>query len=1269
MATSFCVLRTVFLLLLGIHLSKASTIFVSPRGNDSALHCGNISSNPCATLDFVFSGIKTGENSTQIFVAKGLYLLKQSYRFYRVANFTIVGENDVEINCMTNVSLSFVLSVNVSFDGIKFKKCGGWRPSSVYAKKPYSGLVGVKFKVALDFRYCRNLRVSNVEVLSSPGLGLNCYDVGGVVIFVNCSFVDNTAANNVILWNITKEPSNHRQQTARKEYVFSGGGVYLALDAYGSNTVRNITPEQHDWYQHNNSFIFRNCSFVRNEAIWLNASNPSDFVDTPELPFSRGGGLAIYFRSNASGCAVAIESCLFSGNRAHWGGALQLGLMNRPENNHLTIKDTRFENNEGVQAGGGARLSNLVTDIKDRLNTFTVDNCLFVNNSAIWGGGVSIVGSTIAEKCASHSELSQFIFNDCQWENNTGTVGSAFGAFLLNKNEDQIGPEVPYHISINGCTFKGNFVRRLKELVSIGEGAFYSIEVPLLLHGNVTFINNTRTALALDGATLEIFDQVYFIDNTGFRGGGMAMYGRSRVVFHEDSLLLFDGNKCLAQGGALYIDAPGPPLVSFNATGTNTHICFFKYTNQSLDFDEWETKVVFRNNKAPSSFAGNSIYATTLKNCRRPGEPRQNNSVLRWNFVEFKDRDGNASSREKEVSTDPVDMKYNSEDWQVAPGEPFNATLRLIDELGGKVHGVVNVKVVPHSSPVVLASPSSTFISNGNISFVRLFGKPGDEFAVQINYLGRQILTQRIRDLALRSCNPVLASPSSTFISNGNISFVRLFGKPGDEFAVQINYLGRQILTQRIRDLALRSCNPGFAMKDDAEGGRCVCVSSTGFARGVAKCLSDGKTIYLKRHYWGGIVNGQFVTYVCPTGYCKTYDQHASEKLYNASGICNDDRDQKSILCGDCKENRSVLFGGEVCSSDCSNCYQVMKVITPDGFKFDGFIEFIIGLANFQLRVGSGGICFAKGLDHADELVIMYARPTYVIVLVILLAKAIGWYPNWCFSRRLKGSPFRAFCTIVVLSYTDITRISLRVLHPAALAPGRVVMYAKGSILFFTGKHIAYSIVALLFILLFVIPFPLILLFRPFLTKRLRPILNLNRWNPIFDALQNCFKNQYRWCAAFYFLCRLVLLAIATFMTASPLKRALLEGSCAMILLTIAYLRPYKEAKDVKEDEESYEWINQSDAVLLATLTLIAIFSSLMDSALENSTWTGFYIVVEILAYVPLLVCAMVAVRTVRKYRREAKKLNQGSASVLSFSDPSDTSQTQGSPIMASERV
>ena len=1227
------VLRAILFLFSGVQFSKASTIYISPNGNDSAPNCGDRRSNPCHSLDFVFSHrLKTGANSTQISATRGKYTLKYSHILEGVTNFGIAGNDDVEITCETNASLSFILSDTIFLDGIKFKYCGGWRTSTVDAIKPYSGLDGVKFKAALDFRYCRNLRISNVEVSSSPGLGLNGYDVGGVVNFTNCVFVDNTAKNS--MKNETKKLISRGSQTERKEYVFSGGGIYLALDPYGYNTV-NVTPKQHDSYQHNNTFIFQNCSFIRNEAIWLNASNPSDFVDTPELPFSRGGGLAIYFRSNASGCTISIISCVFSGNRAHWGGGLQVEMIHKPENNHLKMKDTRFENNEGVLAGGGARMGNLVKGIQDRLNTFTADNCLFVNNTAIWGGGTSLYGSTIPGRCTNNAEVSQFFFNECQWKKNTGTVGSANGAFILNKNEDQIGPEVPYHISINSCTFEGNYVRRIKDFLSIGEGAFYSVEVPLALHGNVTFINNTRTALALDRATMEIYDQLYFMNNTGFKGGGMAMYGRSRIIFNEDSLLLFEGNQCRAQGGALYIDAPGPPLVSFNATGMNIHICFFEYTNQTLDFDDWKTKVIFQNNKAPFSFAGNSVYATTLQNCRRVGEPRQNNSVLRWKFVEFKKDDGNLSSIENEVSTDPVDMQYDSEDWVVAPSERFNAKLRLVDELGGSVHGAVNVKIVPSD----------------------LFSPP-----------------------------IVLATPSSTFLTNGSISSLRLSGKPGESFSVEINYLGRQILTETIPDRTLKSCNPGFTL--NSKGRRCLCMDSSD--GGVSSCKSDGKTFYLKRNYWGGTIKGEFFTHFCPIGYCKS-DVHASEKMYNSSDICNDDRDQKSILCGDCKANTSVVFGGEVCSSKCSNwyllllllyglillavvlgimlidldfftsylnawlySYQVMNVVTPDGFKFDPFIEFIIGLANFQLKVGSGGICFAKGLDDADKLAILYVLPTYVLVLVVLLAKSVGWFPNWCFSRRVKAAPFRALCTIVVLCYTDITRISLRILHPASFG-SQYVMYAKGSIHFFGGKHIAYGILASLFILCFVIPFPLILAFRPCLIKGLRPILNLNRWKPIFDALQSCFKDEYRWCAAFYFLCRLVLLAIATFMDSSPLKRALLESSCVLILLTIAYLRPYKEAKDVKEDEESYDWINRSDVVLLATLTLIAVFSSPVESDWGDSTWLGFYIFVDFLAYIPLLVCAMVAVRSVRKYRREAKRDKENSVSELSISDGSDS--------------
>lgn len=1228
------ILRFAGLISLIYHRSAASermtSIFVSPNGSDSP-HCGN-SSQPCQSLDFAISlARQKGANSTTISAANGNYTLAKSYSFTNLLNFGLVGQSFdpdlVEITCEANVSLSFILSDSIFFEGIKLQKCGGWHRSSVGAKKPYRGLDGVNFKAALDFRYCRNIRLSNVEISSSPGLGFNCYDCGGFVNFTHSIFADNVAHR-----SNTTSMNESPDVDGSIDYVYSGGGVYLGLDPYGHNTV-NVTPSTHNSFQHNNSYIFRNCRFLRNEAVWLNGSGERDFVDTPELPFSRGGGLAIFLRSNASGCTIDIESCVFTSNRAHWGGGLTLELKERTRNNIFTMEDTWFENNEGDLAGGGARLGNLIEGDGRHLNTFTVNNCSFVNNTAIWGGGMSVFGTTIPG-ITDQTDVTQFYFTRCHWFYNVATVGAAMGVFLSNQNEDQIGPEVPYHVSFNGSLFLRNQVIRMKELVTIGEGALYSVEVPLIFRGNVTFINNTKSALALDGSTMEIHGNVYFFNNSGFRGGALAMYGRSRIIFHKDSYLLFQGNECEDKGGALYIYAPGPPLVGFNATGTNTHICFFGYSDSSVDYDEWETKVVFQGNKAPYFAAGNSVYATTLKNCRQAGEARQNNSVLRWKFVEFKDADGKRTSLTKEVSTDPVDIHYDRSDWDVAPSEVFNASVSLLDEIGNSVVGILMVKVNP------LHRPSSVELSTS----------------------------------------------SPLFVANGSISNLKLVGNISEKFSVELNYMGRQVLTETITDLSLKDCYPGFTLRNRM----CVCMDSTD--NGVARCLPDGKTFYFKHGYWAGSVNGKFVTHICPTGYCNLSSQYETEHEYISTSICNENRDQKSVLCGDCKPNYSVLFGGERCSNKCSNwylfllllyglillvvvmgimlidldfftgylnawlySYQVMKVITPAGFNFDPFIEFVIGLANFQFKTGSGGVCFAAGLDDADKLAIMYALPTYVLVLVILLAKAVGKHPNWWFSKRVKAAPFRAFCTIFVLCYTDITRISLRILHPAEVG-SKIVVYANGNIDFFSGKHIAYGLLAILYILIVVVPFPLVLLFRPSLTRGLFPVLNLNRWKPIFDALQNCFKDRFRWCAAFYFLCRFVLLAISTFVPASAIKRAVLESACVVILLTFAFLRPYKEAADVKEDEESYEWINKSDVALLATLSLIAIFSSPINGSLSSNTRLGLKVFVCVLAYIPLMMFGMVAVRIVRQCleARKLKELNEPELSVTDLSDITD---------------
>ena len=1211
-------------------------IYVSPSGNDSS-NCSNLEFQ-CKTIDRALS-LAIGLNSTKIFAAKGNYSLKRSHHFRRISSFGLFGtgssRDDVEITCHANVSVSFILSENITFEGVKFRKCGAWFSSSTGPTKNYPNVKHSKFKAALDFRYCRNLRISDVEISSSPGLGANLYDVGGVVNVTDSWFKNNYARDSIFA-----------PFTKIGNYVYSGGGMFIMLNQYGYDTV-DVTPSEHDSYHHNNSYVFTRCHFLGNKALRSNVKEEHE-LNTPELSFTRGGGLAVYLRENASDCIIEIKSCNFSDNKASWGGGLQVEMSGNTENNSFVMQATVFLENHAVLAGGGARLGNLpYKEVQLRLNRFKISNCIFESNKAAWGGGTTLYGTTIPRKCTKHTDpaVTQFYFYGCKWMANRGNIGAALGAFLYNGNDDFIGPEVPYRVCFeNDTLFRSNEVIPSEGNLTIGQGSLYSVEVPLIFRMNAQFVKNSQSALVLDGSTLEVHDKLDFINNTGFKGGAIAMYGRSRIVFNENSTLNFEENSGEDKGGALYIQAPGFPLVNFNATGTNIHACFFGYSNSSMDYNDWNTSVIFKDNTAS---LGKSVYATTLENCRRAGETRSNNRVLRWTFVKYRRQGENNAS---EVATDPVELWAKKKDWEVAPGEVFNATVILRDEVQNSVSGVVDVSII--SSSVNLGIHLSPFL----------------------------VIDGKIRNVSLQLHSKKMESVT---------------------FSVKLNYIGGKLVRKTLANITLKNCHPGFTFSKTKS--ICECMSSSDeYGIGVSRCLSDGKTLFVKKGYWAGYVNGTFVTFFCPLGYCNSSLSNKPDYPYLEGHVCKRNRNQTSILCGECKNNYSVTIGSEECRDSCTYwhlfllipiglalivvvviimlidldfftgylnawlySYQVMKLLTPDGFEFDPFIEFFIAFTNIRIRFGDHGFCLAKGLDNADKLMIMYVIPTYVIVVVWLLTKVVGAYPNWRFSKRVKA-PFRAVCTILVLCYTDITRISLRILDPAIFRSLKTVVFVNGELDFFSSrKHVGYAIVAIIYILVFVIPFPLILLFRPFLTRGLRPVLNLNRWKPFFDAFQSCLKDEYRWCAAFYFLCRLGILVIFTFMPASSIKRVLLEGICILILAVFAFLRPYKEARNVREDEKSYEWINKSDVVVLTALCLIAVASSPIYSGCANTPKQkdSLKIVVKILAYIPLLVLLALAYRVLRNYcpgiAKKCLPLPQDADSLPDMSESSDTAGSQ----------
>ena len=117
--------------------------------------------------------------------------------------------------------------------------------------------------------------------------------------------------------------------------------------------------------------------------------------------------------------------------------------------------------------------------------------------------------------------------------------------------------------------------------------------------------------------------QAYFTNNSGYRGGALALYGRSKIVLMKNSSLLFTGNSAKEKGGAVFVDASGSPLGNSDWSGLHVHACFFAYEVKHVDYRNWRTRVVFEGNKAASEASGKSFYATTLKNCIRANETRR----------------------------------------------------------------------------------------------------------------------------------------------------------------------------------------------------------------------------------------------------------------------------------------------------------------------------------------------------------------------------------------------------------------------------------------------------------------------------------------------------------------------------------------------------------------------------------------------------------------------------------------------------------------------
>ena len=357
----------------------------------------------------------------------------------------------------------------------------------------------------------------------------------------------------------------------------------------------------------------------------------------------------------------------------------------------------------------------------------------------------------------------------------------------------------------------------------------------------------------------------------------------------------------------------------------------------------------------------------------------------------------------------------------------------------------------------------------------------------------------------------------------------------------------------------LSSCPLGFSLSN----GSCTCddiLISHGYS-----CDIDTETITSPLGYWTGLEkqeSGDLLLFndLCHPNYCDgdecdfylTDDPRPAEAcLGNRTGV----------LCGECKENYSVVFGSDTCYDHCTDVYLltipayalaglflvfllfalhitvatgtinglvfyanvlglVLDQLTEDRVQSSRYVAFVrvfISLLNLDLGFP---LCFYEGMTMAGKVGFQFLFPVYlwgIVVILILLSRC-----SIRLSELVSKSSVQVLVSLFYLSFSKLLSTVIVVFSSTTISvikgPGnhtfRLVWYYDGHD-YGSSTHGILLALAVAFTALFLLPYALLVTFSSHLLR----FHVVNKFKPFIDAYGGPFKDKWR----FWFGLRLLI--------------------------------------------------------------------------------------------------------------------------------------------------
>ena len=1156
----------------------------------------------------------------------------------KLTNITITGSN-VTIMCDNSGSVYCELCDHVSIEGITWDRCGDPNGTN-FAAVTFNGTSNISL-VNCTFQHSQSSAVSLLEIsdiimiqgckflsnivqrdtlsiirnspitLNSSNITIDIFESS----FYNNAYFDNSIdvyslsidINNkensvVIILEKTKFISNsigvvYISATASKliniqlieilafnnSYLTSGTQacvtLYLTSDGdvvssiVSSNFIGNNGSNV--WYLVTGNTI----SFTINESNFID-SKPSDSSTVAALSiFIEGSNISevVFFKVQISNNLIGTSELSIIDETA---GTVSIGVIG--EEVKINMYMVNFTSNEYLGHDGGALFVLLIADSdSNSYYDILLEECEFVNNKSP-GHGASL-----------------YIYTRDFSISNIQIANTSF-------NQNKAGSSIVYIAQ---------------------EGFFLDSNKSLLVNAS-TFTNNVASSMYLSACDTALSGVVLFENNTAENGAAMYLNQGTTVTIDSGATVQFIGNTATLNGGAIYVDFLCSTLIYFTVDNTNI---IFSTVNFSTII------CTFINNSA--IIAGHSLYFSIPRFCSVITNTNDTNSILyvpcKFNYSQ--------PVNDKMMQHIPCDLDYTLLNGTGAPIITSPHELRLY---------------FPYNEGYNISSASKY-----------------NTYYIRNNILGQEVkFTGAVFDYFGKPTEPTLFNMHLQCSNTTDCSTYTLIGGNRDHILTQsidnftilnIKFKGNKINVEHIEhtviltslSYSLNKINASLVVElipcvdhlsytysEDLQ--ICVCYHVN------VRCNNEGNEI--KRGYWFGNISGKATTSLCPNHYCTLKGHEQTTEGYfelpnTIDAQCNHYRVGRA--CGECSSGYTLSYDSTDCISVADQCgpgwtvlvimltclywiamvacvficfkfqislghlygiiyyYSIVGILLDNNpYVSDGAFQFVSILSSFAQLAPHflGRLCFVTGLSGIDQLFIHYSHAVAVSLLLLLIVVAARCSARITFYVRHRI--IRVICLLILLSYTSIASTSLQLLLPLRFTDVQQwYTYSSPHIKYFHQQHALYGVVAVICELVVVVGLSLLLLLEPVLSRK----INFIRIKPLLDQFQGCYKDKYRWFAAYYLICRQVIFLIVYVFNSNYYNMLFyLQTACIVIALIHIWFQPYRD-----------ELLNALDSVILLIMVLIVninTFSFLHEVTTEISL---------ILVMLPLFLYCTIAIK------------------------------------------